>query len=166
MKTIFEAIKLTLNTSKRCKVIFPILFIVFFSLFLYAPTISSGLSLKQQVSYFGIKGILLLLLFSFLSALSSTMFLYSSFFMKKPAVKEASSATLGILSGLLSAILATASCSYCLIAFLGFLGSSGVFFVFENKNKFMILSIILLLTSLYFLSKRVVEGCPTCKVEL
>lgn len=166
MKTLLEGIKLTLTTSKKCRIVFPVLTIFFSFLFFFTPIFSSNIPVKNQLEYLGLKGVLLILIFSTLSALSFTMFLYSSFFMKKPALKEAGGAGLGILSGFLSALLTTASCSYCLIAFFGFLGSNGIFFIFENKNKITLFSIALLTITLYFLSKRIVESCPKCKIEL
>jgi hypothetical protein len=68
---------------------------------------------------------------------------------------------LGTLSGIFSAILATALCSSCLAVLFSLLGisfSTGIFFL---KYKFLIflLSTILLLISLYFQSKRIVERC-------
>ena len=165
IRTIIEGIKQTF-ISRRCRVVLPFLTVLFFTIYFYTPILSSELTISSQIQYLKIKGLTVLFIFSLLSALSFTMFLFSSFFMKSPAVKEAGGAGLGIISGFLSALLATASCSYCLIAFLGFLGSSGVFFVYENKDKIMTLSIILLIISIYFLSKKVVEGCKTCKVDL
>jgi len=68
---------------------------------------------------------------------------------------------LGILSGIFSAVLATAFCSSCLAVLFSLLGisfSTGSFFL---KYKFLIflLSTILLLISLHFQSKRIVERC-------
>jgi hypothetical protein len=68
---------------------------------------------------------------------------------------------LGTLSGIFSAILATAFCSSCLAVLFSLLGisfSTGIFFL---KYKFLIflLSTILLLISLHFQSKRIVEKC-------
>jgi hypothetical protein len=67
----------------------------------------------------------------------------------------------GTLSGIFSAILATALCSSCLAVLFSLLGisfSTGIFFL---KYKFLILiiSTILLLISLHFQSKRIVEKC-------
>jgi hypothetical protein len=69
---------------------------------------------------------------------------------------------LGALSGIFSAILATALCSSCLAVLFSLLGisfSTGIFFL---KYKFLIflLATILLLISLHFQSKRIVERCP------
>jgi hypothetical protein len=68
---------------------------------------------------------------------------------------------LGTLSGIFSAILATALCSSCLAVLFSLLGisfSTGIFFL---KYKFLIflLSAILLLISLHFQSKRIINKC-------
>ena len=68
---------------------------------------------------------------------------------------------LGTLSGIFSAILATAFCSSCLAVLFSLLGisfSTGIFFL---KYKFLIflLSTILLLIFLHFQSKIIIEKC-------
>jgi hypothetical protein len=68
---------------------------------------------------------------------------------------------LGTLSGIFSAILATAFCSSCLAVLFSLLGisfSTGILFL---KYRFLIflLSTILLLISLHFQSKRIIEKC-------
>jgi hypothetical protein len=68
---------------------------------------------------------------------------------------------LSTLSGIFSAILATAFCSSCLAVLFSLLGisfSTGIFFL---KYKFLIflLSTILLLISLHFQSKKIIEKC-------
>jgi len=75
---------------------------------------------------------------------------------------------LGTLSGIFSAILATYLCSSCLAVLFSLLGisfSTGIFFL---KYKFLIflLSTILLLISLHFQSKRVVERLQMLKFLL
>jgi hypothetical protein len=72
-----------------------------------------------------------------------------------------STGILGTLSGIFSAILATAFCSSCLAVLFSLLGisfSTGIFFL---RYKFLIflLSTILLLLSLHFQSKRIIEKC-------
>jgi hypothetical protein len=77
------------------------------------------------------------------------------------SVKNIFIVILGTLPGIFSAILATAFCSSCLAALFSLLGisfSTGIFFL---KYKFLIFIIatILLLISLHFQSKRIVEKC-------
>jgi hypothetical protein len=68
---------------------------------------------------------------------------------------------LGTLSGIFSAILATALCSSCLAVLFSLLGISFSTAIFFLKYKFLIfiISSILLLISLHFQSKRIIEKC-------
>jgi hypothetical protein len=68
---------------------------------------------------------------------------------------------LGTLSGIFSAILATALCSSCLAVLFSLLGISFSMGIFFLKYKFLIfiISSILLLISLHFQSKRIIEKC-------
>ena len=68
---------------------------------------------------------------------------------------------LGTLLGIFSAILATAWCSSCLAVLFSLLGISFSMGIFFLKYKFLILiiSTILLLISLHFQSKRIIEKC-------
>jgi hypothetical protein len=68
---------------------------------------------------------------------------------------------LGTLLGIFSAILATALCSSCLAVLFSLLGISFSTAIFFLKYKFLIflLITILLLLSLHFQSKRIIEKC-------
>jgi len=103
------------------------------------------------------------LIVSFLSILISLnlIFFIYSIKIKSPEVKSAPTGILGALSGIFSAILATAWCSSCLVVLFSLLGisfSTGILFL---KYKFLIFAVssILLLSSLYFQSKKITEKC-------
>ncbi len=68
---------------------------------------------------------------------------------------------LGTLSGIFSAILATALCPSCLAVLFSLLSISFSMGIFFLKYKFLIfiISSILLLISLHFQSKRIIEKC-------
>ncbi len=138
--------------------------LLFFYIYLPAKTIP-GNSLKFQLEILGTKGIFLLAIFSMLSSLTLTMWIYN-FLTTKQLSAAIGSTGAGIFAAFLSALLSTASCSYCLIAFFGFLGSGAIFFMLENRNKIVIISILLLLISIYSLSKKITEGCKSCKIKL
>jgi high-affinity Fe2+/Pb2+ permease len=72
-----------------------------------------------------------------------------------------SAGILGTLLGIFSAILATAFCSSCLAVLFSLLGISFSMGIFFLKYKFLIfiISSILLLISLHFQSKRIIEKC-------
>jgi hypothetical protein len=103
------------------------------------------------------------LIVGLLSILISLNFVFFVYFIqiKSSEIKYISAGILGALSGIFSAILATAFCSSCLAVLFSLLGisfSTGIFFL---KYRFLIflLATILLLISLYFQSKRIIGKC-------
>jgi hypothetical protein len=70
----------------------------------------------------------------------------------------------GFFLGIFSSVLGAATCAYCVSALLSFLGFGTVFFFIENRVLFTLSSIVLLLLSLYFLTKRLAAECPECRV--
>ena len=103
---------------------------------------------------------LIVSILSVLISLNLIFFIYS-IKIKSPELKSTSTGIIGALSGIFSAILATAWCASCLAVLFSILGisfSTGILFV---KYKFLVLiiSLILLLISLYFQSKRIMEKC-------
>jgi hypothetical protein len=99
-------------------------------------------------------------LLSILISLNFVFFIYL-IKIKSPETKSTSAGILGTLSGIFSAILATAWCSSCLAVLFSLLGisfSTGIFFL---KYKFLIffISTILLLLSLYFQAKIIIKKC-------
>jgi hypothetical protein len=103
------------------------------------------------------------LIVGFLSILVSLNFVFFVYLIKikSPEIKSTPAGILGTLSGIFSAILATAWCSSCLAVLFSLLSisfSTGILFL---KYKFLIffISTILLLLSLYFQSKRIIKKC-------
>jgi hypothetical protein len=103
------------------------------------------------------------LIVGFLSILVSLNFVFFVYLVKikSPEIKSTPAGILGVLSGIFSAILATALCSSCLVVLFSLLGISFSTAIFFLKYKFLIflLSTILLLISLHFQSKRIIEKC-------
>ncbi|MBI4130290.1 hypothetical protein HY468_03175, partial [Candidatus Roizmanbacteria bacterium] len=101
------------------------------------------------------------LILSMVTALLLLMqvFLFGS---KKKRVETAGQGGVGIFSALFGGLLATAACSACVAAILGFLGAGSVFFVLENQAIFVIGAIALVIVSLYFSSRRVQGYCKEC----
>lgn len=97
---------------------------------------------------------------SVLVSLNLVFFIYS-IKVKSLEIKSTPTGILGALSGIFSAILATAWCSSCLAVLFSILGisfSTGILLV---KYKFLIfgLSSLFLLVSLYLQSKSIIQKC-------
>lgn len=70
----------------------------------------------------------------------------------------------GFFSGIIASVFGTATCASCVASIFGFLGVGGVFFLLQYRTYITTAAIILLLISLYFTSKRVLNACESCRI--
>jgi hypothetical protein len=163
---IINALKITLLDNGKVNLFYIFLFLfftvsfIFFFIELQVLLTPEPDNLYLYLKIWQIKDWLIVGPLSILVSLNFVFFVYL-IKIKSPEIKSNSAGILGALSGIFSAILATALCSSCLAVLFSLLGisfSTGIFFL---KYKFLIflLSTILLLISLYFQSKRIIEKC-------
>ena len=146
-------------------VTFVTVFVFLMWLFIYIPVRSiPGNDFAFQMSLLKSLDILLLLALSLLTSLSLVMNMYS--FRHKATVGSGVSAIsqggLGGLTGVAASIFGTASCSTCVVSLFGFLGIGTVFLLIDYKNYIVFASIMLILFSLYFTSKKILNLCEEC----
>jgi hypothetical protein len=163
---IIEASKITLS-NRKLFIAFIILWGAFFALMFSIPLYTiPGNDLRLQMSIFKQRDYALLGILSFLSSL--IMIIQCNIFRNKfNSTRNMGNAALGglvIFSEDFSSIFATVTCAMCLGALFSFLGFGTVFFMIENRWYILIGAILLLLLSLYFASRRLVEGCRSCMV--
>jgi hypothetical protein len=163
---IIQALKIVFGKGGRVNFAYIFLFFlfaiafIFFFIKLQVLLTPEPDNLSLYLKIWRIKDWLIVGFLSILVSLNFIFFVYS-LKIKSPEIKSTPTGILGTLSGIFSAILATALCSSCLAVLFSLLGisfSTGIFFL---KYKFLIflLSTILLLLSLHFQSKRIVERC-------
>jgi|GEM_PF-2422958 hypothetical protein len=163
---IINALKITLLDDGKVNLFYIFLFLffaiafIFFFIELQVLLTPEPDNIYLYLKIWRIKDWLIVGFFSILVSLNFVFFVYLVK-IKSPEIKSTSTGILGTLSGIFSAILATALCSSCLAVLFSLLGisfSTGILFL---KYRFLIflLSTILLLISLYFQSKRIVERC-------
>lgn len=70
----------------------------------------------------------------------------------------------GLISGSISSIFSTATCSACVAALFSFLGFGGVLFMIEHRMEIIAVTSIIVLIPLFFTSRKIVNGCGTCKI--
>lgn len=162
---IFEASKLVLKEGKYLVfflVFSGILFAVMFSIPLYSIP---GNDLKLQIVLFKPRDYVLLGALSLLSSLVVTI--QVNIFRQKLSSSKSNAALggVGVFSGVLSSIFASATCALCLGSLFSFLGFGGVLFLVENRWYILSAATVLLLISLYFASKRLIDGCQSCIIE-
>jgi high-affinity Fe2+/Pb2+ permease len=163
---IINALKITLLDNGKVNLFYIFLFLFFAIAFIFF-FIELQVLLTPETDnfslYLKIWRIKDWLIVGFLSILVSLNFIFFVYLIKikSPEIKSTPAGILGTLVGIFSAILATAFCSSCLAVLFSLLGisfSTGIFFL---KYKFLIflLATILLLISLHFQSKRIIEKC-------
>jgi hypothetical protein len=163
---IINALKITLLDNGKVNLSYILLFFffaiafIFFFIELQVLLTPEPDNFSLYLKIWRIKDWLIVGLLSILVSLNFIFFVYL-IKIKSPEIKSTTTGILGTLSGIFSAILATALCSSCLAVLFSLLGisfSTGVFFL---KYKFLIflLSTILLLISLHFQSKRIIKKC-------
>jgi hypothetical protein len=163
---IIKALKIILSDNGKINFLYIFLFLffaiafIFFFIELQVLLTPEPDNLSLYLKIWRIRDWLIVGLLSILISLNFIFFVYL-IKIKSPEIKSTSTGILGTLSGIFSAILATALCSSCLEVLFSLLGisfSTGIFFL---KYKFLIflLATILLLISLHFQSKRIVEKC-------
>ena len=101
---------------------------------------------------------------SILASLVFTMQTFSFGLTRRMGVHQSLLSGAGFFSASSSAIFSSATCGLCVAAVFGFLGAGGVIFLVDNRSYVVAGSIILLVLSLYFSSKRVNNDCDTCHV--
>ena len=99
-----------------------------------------------------------------LTSLIITMQILSFRLTRRMGVNQSLLSGAGFLSALSSAIFSSATCGLCVAAVFGFLGAGGVIFLVDHRTYMIAGSVILLLLSLYFSSKKVNNDCDTCHV--
>lgn len=139
-----------------------------FWLLLYIPIKTiPGNDLAFQISILTPKDWFLFVSLPALTALSIVMNVY---ILKKKKSAQDSIAMVGqngtgFLSGVIASVFGTATCASCVASIFGFLGVGGVLFLVEHRTIITTGAIILMLISLYFTSKRVLNACKECRIR-
>ena len=137
-----------------------------FWLLLYIPIKTiPGNDLAFQISILTPKDWFLFIILPTLTALSVVMNIY--ILRNKKSIQDGASmagqGSTGFLSGVIASVFGTATCASCVASIFGFLGAGGVFFLLQYRTYVTLAAIILLLISLYFTSKRVLNACEECR---
>lgn len=168
MKQTILAIKLVLG-NKNYLAGFIVLSLVIFWLFIYIPVKNiPGNDFTFQLSIMTLQDKLLSGLLSVLVSLSLVMNVYA-FKLKRSAkvgISMLGQSGGGLFSGIVASVFGTATCAACVSSLFGFLGTGGVLFLLEYRTQIVLVSIILLLISLYFISAKVVGICKSCGVRI
>lgn len=134
-------------------------------LFVLVPVWSvPGNDIAFQLSLFTIGNWILFIILALFIGLLLTMQIFIFRRAKSAAIKarslgNAATGAVGAYAGILGGVFATAACSWCVAALFGFLGTGAVLFIAKNQLWAVLIAIIIMLGSLYFASKKVVNDC-------
>ncbi len=136
-----------------------------FLLFLIPVKFIPGNSIDFQATLFGVSDYFLLFTLALLESLLLVMFFYLFALTRRKAyLKTAGQGGIGLFSVVPAFLFGTKLCPMCLAGIFGALGiSAGVVFpLLQYRQWVFIVSIIILLTSLYLVSKKINVVCEKC----
>lgn len=150
--------------NKNYLLLFAMLAVLFFFIYVLIPVFTvPGNDLIFQLKAFTLKDYFLIIPFSLVTGLMLTTQIYS-FKKYKMLAKEAGTGMLGSSSGFIAGMFGSATCVSCISALFGFLGIGSVIFLVNNRWWIVSIGMALVLLSLFFTSKRIVN-CETCNVK-
>jgi hypothetical protein len=142
---------------------FLLLILLMFALYVIIPVFSiPGNTILFQLSIWEFKDYAVIIPLSFLVALMITMQVYVFKQKKKNTMRETGKSVVGGYSGIVAGVFGTASCSSCVAAIFGFLGTGGVLFLVRYQGYVVAISLILVLLSLYLSSISLQKECKIC----
>jgi thiol:disulfide interchange protein len=153
----------TILSDRSYKLWFFGLTILFVVAYLFIPVwLTPGNSLAFQLRLFTIRDYILFITLSVAISLLTLMQVFLFLRSKKDRASAVGQGGVGVSSALFGGLLATAACSSCIAAILGFLGAGSVFFVLENQPYIVAAALALVVIALYFSARRVERYCRDC----
>lgn len=161
---IFSASKSVLE-NRNYKIWFLGLTTIFIAAYILLPVwLTPGNTLAFQISLLRPRDYILFLVLSAVTALLILMQAFLFLRSKKGRAGAVGQGGVGAFSALFGGLLATAACSSCIAAILGFLGAGSIFFILQNQPYIVAIAIALVLVGLYFSARRVQGYCESCEV--
>lgn len=165
--TTFSAAKMVL-AGLGYKILFVALTASAIVLFVLMPVLSiPGNSISFQLSLFTAQNWVLFAVLAPLIALLLTMQVFifrraQNAAAKAKSLGSAASGVVGGYVGILGGVFATATCSWCVAAIFGFLGTGAVLFIAQNQFWAVLTAISIMIISLYFAARKVGKACDSC----
>lgn len=150
--------------KKNYKIWFFALTAIFIAAYILLPVwLTPGNTLSFQISLLRPRDYILFLILSAVTALLILMQAFLFLRSKKGRAGAVGQGGVGTFSALFGGLLATAACSSCIAALLGFLGAGSIFFILQNQPYIVAIAIALVLVGLYFSARRVRGYCESCE---
>jgi len=168
-KEIYSASRVTLGDMRMLGVFVFVWFALFAFMFSIPLKAIPGNSLRLQAELFKLQDYVILIGLSGLSALSLAIQV-NVFRMKYASItRDAGSMAvggMGIASGIVSSLFASATCASCMGALFGFLGFNTLLILIDNRWYILSGAFLLLGVSLYLASRRFNRGCELCIIKI
>ncbi len=162
-KSTINAIGLALKSRKRLAIgIISAIAMAFLSIYIPAA-IKLGTTIESQISLLTWENILLITIFSILFGVSIALHSYAMSLKKNHG--NMSVTPVGGFAGIIGGVFSGPMCPTCIstiISILG-LGSSTAIFMLSHRTEILALSALLIITSIYFVGKKVTRFCDKCK---
>lgn len=155
----------TVLTNKKYRLAFFILVPLMFLLFVTIPAYSiPSNNFRTQFALYELRDYFIVAAMSFLTALFFLMHAYVFTRMRQTREKAGalSAGGVGGSAGALASVFGAATCPMCVASIFGFLGAGAVGFLVQYQWWVFTLASLLMLTSLYFVSKKVNGACKKC----
>ncbi len=165
LKTIFHATQVIVRGKKYLALALILGFAFFGLVMFYQSQTTPWLSLPEFILHTKTPELLYTLILSLATGLSLSMLIFSFTLNKKSAVKGTGNTVLGLLSSFASIVFASATCAACLGVLVSLMGSSTLIFLVRHRLEFMLLSLLLVVFSLYQASKKTLGLCKECGIS-
>ena len=155
-----------LGESLKYKAGFILGTIIIFAAYMFIPVWTTpGNSIEFQLSLLRTQDFIVFFALSVVTSLLTTMqvFLFVKNKETKSRLGTAGTGSVSLSSALFGGLLATAACSSCIAAIVGFLGAGSVFFILDYQIYFVSAAFILVAGGAYYTARRVNGYCEDCE---
>lgn len=163
----WQATRLVLDPPNY-KVGFAGLTVLLFAAYVFLPVwLTPGNDLSFQLSILLPRDYALFAALSGVTALLILMQIYVQIRVRKSraALTAVGSSGVSLGSAIFGGLLATAACTSCIAALVGFLGAGSVFFVLEHQTPIVAGALVLVAIGLIYSARRVMGYCESCEIN-
>lgn len=168
MREIIKAIRVVFVGRTMQAICAALLLVVFAIMFAIPLRAIPGNTLVAQAELFKIYDYAVMVLFSVLTALMLTFqffIIQSELHTRRTKGRSVFAGSAGLISALVSVLFASATCVFCLGAFVGLLGFSLIATLLAWRWYIVAVATLVLVVSLYLSARRINRGCEVCIVS-
>lgn len=162
---ILTAIRTVLGTDRGYRAWLLPLTLLVYAAYVFLPVwLIPGNSLRFQLQLFRVQDHLL---FAGLGLGTALLVLMQVFLFRRTRgtgkIAAVGRGGVGVWSAIFGGLLATAACSSCIAAFLGFLGAGSTLFIVRHRTPVVLLAFAVVLIALFATARRIQGYCEECE---